>query len=75
MCLNLTKTKIMVASKDNNINNRYYGNNVQIQRVSQTISYLGTDLNEIWDIPREIITGIEKEPERPPTERLECDMK
>lgn len=74
MCLNVTKTKIVVASKDNNINNRFYGNGIQIQRVSPTISYLGTNLNEIWDKSLEIITGIEKEPEWSPTERWQCDM-
>lgn len=68
MGLNATKTKIMAVNKDNNINNRFYVNGIQIQRVSPTISYLGTDLNEIWDKPREIITGIEKKPERPMTE-------
>ena len=59
MRLNIGKTKIMIISKNQNINHQFLLNNEVLTRV-QNFTYLGCNLNEEWDHSREICIRIEK---------------
>lgn len=57
--LNETKTKYMVISKTPTNNTSIQLNGILIERVDK-ITYLGCQLNENWDLSKEIIIRIEK---------------
>lgn len=73
MRLNTNKTKIMITSKDSNINEQCFVKGCQLQRVPK-LTYLDACLNEKWDQAYEIRDRIEKA--RPTFNKINilCDM-